>query len=230
MTILVRLLGQEVSVLLVRGGGEGVLLPELRTEVSVGLAKGVEDGPDVVTHGTGVATGRGIAVIDASHVQELLTGDGGNEAGTTGGGDETDTNGTALSSDLAGDSVGHALLTSPVSTADGCNVELRRGDGTTDSGGNLGGALDAKANVSVGVTDGNERLEASALTSTGLLLDGHDLHDLILKAILEEVVNNLSLLDGKREEENLLNGGNFPLLHETTKLGDGSPDVLLTVT
>ena len=36
--------------------------------------------------------------------------------------------------------------------------------------------------MSVAVSDGDESLEPRALTGTGLLLDGHDLQNLILQA------------------------------------------------
>ena len=51
------------------------------------------------------------------------------------------------------------------------------------------------------VSNSDERLEARALTSRGLLLDGHDLHDLVLELVLEEVVDDLGLLDRDGEEE-----------------------------
>jgi len=57
--------------------------------------------------------------------------------------------------------------------------------------------------VTVKVSDGNERLETSTLAGTSLLLDGHDLHDFILELGQEEV-DNLELLDGQREEIDLL--------------------------
>ena len=47
-------------------------------------------------------------------------------------------------------------------------------------------------------------LEASTLSGTGLLLHGHDLHDLVLQHAPEEELHNLELLNGHREEEDVL--------------------------
>jgi len=47
-------------------------------------------------------------------------------------------------------------------------------------------------------------LEARALAGAGLLLDGHDLHDLVLQDGAEEKLHDLVLLDGHREQENVL--------------------------
>ena len=100
--------------------------------------------------------------------------------------------------------------------------ELGKDDGATDSSCDLLRALDAETDVTLEVTDGNEGLEAGALTSAGLLLDGHDLHDLILE-LGEEVVDDLVLLDGEREEVDLLHGLDLAILDETAELGDGDP-------
>jgi hypothetical protein len=53
--------------------------------------------------------------------------------------------------------------------------------------------------VALGVTDDNDGLEAGTLTGTGLLLDGLDLHNLVLQLGKEEV-DDLVLLDGERVE------------------------------
>mmetsp|Transcript_14764 Transcript_14764/g.26788 ORF Transcript_14764/g.26788 Transcript_14764/m.26788 type:complete len:217 (-) Transcript_14764:16-666(-) len=156
-------------------------------------------------------------------MQKLLSGRRRNQSSTTGGRNETNTHGTTLSSDLTGHSMGHASNTSPVSTADGSDVELGSRDGSTNSSGNLRRALNTKTNVSSVITNGNESLKAGPLTSRTLLLDGHDLHDLILKLVLKEVVNDLGLLDGKRKEEDFLDASDLSLLDKTTKLGHGDP-------
>ena len=91
----------------------------------------------------------------------------------------------------------------PVTSSYGDNGELREDDGATDGGGDFLGALDAETDVAVEVTNGDERLKAGALTGARLLLDGHDLHDLILELGQEEV-DDLVLLDGQREQVDLL--------------------------
>ena len=114
----------------------------------------------------------------------------------------------------------------PVSTADGDDRELGKDDGTTDGSGDFLGALDTEADMAVRITNDDESLEAGALTGTSLLLDGHDFHDLVLEVGKEEV-DNLVLLDGKREEVDLLDRLNLAVLDETSKLGNGSPGLLL---
>lgn len=87
----------------------------------------------------------------------------------------------------------------PVSSSDWDNGELGDDDGGADGGRDFLGGLDTKTNVALGVTDDNNGLEAGTLTGTGLLLDGLDLHDLILELGQEEV-DDLVLLDGQRVE------------------------------
>jgi hypothetical protein len=67
----------------------------------------------------------------------------------------------------------------PVTTTNGDDGEFGGDDGTSDSGGYFLGALDTETDVSVKVTDGDERLESGSLTGRGLLLYGSDVHDLV---------------------------------------------------
>jgi hypothetical protein len=210
-------------VLLVGGGGENILLPKLRAKETVGSLQGVEHSLDEVTHGTGVSTGTGVAIGNSGHVHKLLSSWGRNKPSTTWGGDKTHSDGSAFSSYLAGNSVGKSSLTSPVSTTNGCNVELGGNDGSTNSSGDLRCTLNSKSNMTIVVSKSNESLETSALTSRRLLLYRHDLHNLILKFVLEEEVNNLGLLYRKREEENFLEGSNLSVFNKTSKLGYWSP-------
>jgi hypothetical protein len=115
--------------------------------------------------------------------------------------------------------VGLLNVVSPVSPSDGDNAQLGDNDGTSDSGGDFLGTLDTETDVTVEVTDGNESLESGSLTGRSLLLDGSDRHDLILQTG-EELVDDLVLLDGEREEVDLLHGLDLSIVYQTTKLGE----------
>jgi len=215
-------------VLLERKRQQGVVLPEFGAEVSVGVTKGIEDGLDKVPHGTCVTSTGGIAIGDAGHGHQFLSGGRGHESGTTGSRNQTNRNGTTLSGDLAGNRVGKTGGTSPVSTTDGNDIEFGAGDGTTNGGGDFAGALDSESDVTRGISDGDEGLESGALSGTALLLDGHDLHDLVLELVLEEIINDFGFLDGNGKEEDFFDGRNLSFLHETSEFGDGNPDVFVT--
>ena len=113
-------------------------------------------------------------------------------------------------------------VSTPVTSSYRDDGELGEDDGATDGGGDFLGALDTETDVTVEVTDGDECLEAGALAGTGLLLDGHDLHDLILE-LGEEEVDDLVFLDGEREEVDFFHRLDLAILHETAELGDGDP-------
>ena len=90
--------------------------------------------------------------------------------------------------------MGLAQLSAPETSPHGNNGELGHDDGTTDGGGDLLAALDTESDVAVVVTDGDEGLEPGALTGPGLLLDRHDLENLVLEGWAQEQVNDLVLL------------------------------------
>lgn len=210
-----------------RGRGEDGRSPEVRGEVGVGVAHAVVSGMEEVTHGTGLTLGGGVSILNTGEGEELLDSVSGNDTGTTGSRDDTETDGTALSRDLARNGVGSASTGAPVATTNGDEVELSVDDGTADSAGGLVGTTNTKTDVTVHITDDDPGLETSALTRGGLLLNGRDLHASILKVVLEEVVNDLVLLDLEREHEDLVNGLDLAVLHETTELGAGNPSLLL---
>lgn len=70
-------------------------------------------------------------------------------------------------------------LVSPIASSDGHKGELSSNESTLDGDLDFLGELDSETDVTVLVTDGNDGLESGSLSSLGLLLDGHDLHDLI---------------------------------------------------
>jgi hypothetical protein len=123
--------------------------------------------------------------------------------------------------------VGSTGVGAPVSTADRDQVHLGVDDAASDGGGNLLGSLDAKTDVAGSVTDSDVALEAGALTGRCLLLDRHDLHDLVLKGRADKVIHYLVFLDRKGEKEDLLNRLDLSLLYKTAKFGDRDPLVLV---
>lgn len=168
----------------------------------------------------------GVAILDTGELEDTLGGGGGDNARPTGSGDETTHNGADLPRDLDRHGVRVTEGGTPVTFTDGDDAEFCEDDGTTDGGRDFLRALDTEPDVTIEVTDGDERLETCALTGAGLLLDGHDLHDFILE-LGEEGVDDLVLLDGEREEVDLLHGLDLAALHETSELGDGDPFLLL---
>lgn len=76
--------------------------------------------------------------------------------------------------------------------------------------------------MAIKVTNGDKCLEPCALASPRLLLNGHDLHHLILE-LGEEEVDDLELLDRQREEIDLLHRLDLSVLHQTAELGNRNP-------
>jgi len=99
--------------------------------------------------------------------------------------------------------VGKTYIVTPVSSSDGDDVSLGHDDGTLDGDGNFLTTLSTETNVSVGVTNSDVSLESGSLTGSSHLLDGHNLDDFVLEGLTEEVINDLELLDGDGEEEDL---------------------------
>ena len=86
-------------------------------------------------------------------------------------------------------------LVPPVAHADGNDGELGKNDGAANCRGNLLGALDAKTDMTAVVAHGNKRLEPCPLTSSGLLLNGHDFEDFVFERRTEKMVHDLRLFD-----------------------------------
>lgn len=113
-------------------------------------------------------------------------------------------------------------VVTPVSSPDGDNRQLGDNDGTPDSSGDFLGTLDTETDVTVKVTNGNESLESGSLTGGGLLLNGSNGHDLVLESG-KELVDDLVLLDGEREEVDLLHRLDLSVVDQTSELGHGLP-------
>ena len=117
-------------------------------------------------------------------------------------------------------------VATPVSSSNGDDGKLGKDNGSSDGKSNFLTAFHTKTKVPVAIANNNKGLESGSLSSGRLLLDRHDLQHFILK-IWEENVNNLVLLDGKRRQENFLDGIDLVVLHKSPKLSDRDPLFLL---
>ena len=73
----------------------------------------------------------------------------------------------------------------------------------------------------------DKSLEPCPLTGPGLLLDGHDLENLILESGSNEHVDDLVLFDGQRVQVDLLKRLDLAILDEPSQLSHGDPVLLL---
>ena len=85
-------------------------LPELGREVAVRGRDRVEDRRDEVARRARVAARRGVAVLEASHGEDLLRGRSGDEARTARRRDEPDAHGATGPGELHGDRVREARI------------------------------------------------------------------------------------------------------------------------
>merc|ERR1711956_209480 len=102
-------------------------------------------------------------------------------SGSSRGRNESHPNGTAFTGHLSGHGVGFTNFVTPETTTHGNDGQFSHDDSSTDSSGNLFGAFNAKANMTIGVSNSNKSLETSTLSGTGLFLHRHDLQDFILE-------------------------------------------------
>ena len=90
-------LGQVVCELLVWGLGEDSLLPQVWSQVRIGLGNGSIGSFGKVAKGSSASGCRGVAILNSGHGQKLLGDWGRDDTGTTRGRDQTHPDGTALS-------------------------------------------------------------------------------------------------------------------------------------
>lgn len=179
---------------------ESCFLPQIRGQISVGVAKSKEGSFDEVTKGLGGSSGLSEDIINTSIVKNLLWSSGSNNTSTSWSRYKAYTDRTAFSSDLSWDGVRSTELVTPISSSDWNNSKLRLNDSTTDGSGNFLSAFDTKTNVSVVVSNNDVSLESGSLTCTSLLLYRGNLHDFILEFGAKEPINDLVFLDWKSKE------------------------------
>lgn len=202
--------------------------PEIGRVVFVGGLDGSECRLDEVSSGSGLSLSLGVDVVDTGELEELLSHGGSNKASSTRSRHKSDLDGSGLSGDLSGDGVGGTDLVTPISLSDGDEVKLGHGDSSLDGALHFLVAFPSEADVVLLITDNSVSFEAGALTGLGLLLHGLDLHDFFLEVTSEEGINDLLLLDGDGEAEDVDDVVDELGLDESAQLGDGLPlDLLL---
>jgi len=183
-----------------------------------------------VTFGPGVTARAGENILDTLVSHHLLHGGGTDDTGTPGGGHEPDLDGTALTGNLHGDGVLLTEFLTPVTPPDGHKPELLVNNLTLDLGLDFLTDLVTETDVTVVVTDEAVSDEPVVLTLGGHLLDGVDLGHFILEDVLvEEVVDDLVLSDGKRMQIDLFDGFDLALSYQPAELGHGGPGLVTTL-
>lgn len=207
------------------------LWPEIWGKESVGLLQALEHGSAEVLSSSGLSSTGGVHIIDTGELQDLLGNGSSNATSSSWGWDHSNVTGTALSSNLDWDGMDTSDSGTPESSSDWDKVDLSIEEGTLNGDLDLLGDLDTNTNVTISVTDGNDSLESSSLTSLGLLLDGEDAHDLIGELGLhvgEESVGDWGFLDWDGVSVNFLEGLDLSVLDESSELGEWGPLFLLS--
>ena len=230
------LLGLLVGLLLEPLGVAGVvglhgesLGPKVGGQVLISLGQSLVGRLQEILSSSGMTRSIGVTILDTSESKHLL-GDGSTDnTGTSGGGDELDTDGSALAGDLTWDGMDVTDLVTQIAATDGDEAELGVNESALDGDLDFLGDLDAKTDVASHVTDGNDGLEAGALTGLGLLLDGDDLHHIVLELVLgtlDELVNDLGLLDRDGVSVDFLKGLDVVGLNQSSELSLRDPFIL----
>uniref|UniRef100_A0A1L8EB92 Uncharacterized protein n=1 Tax=Haematobia irritans TaxID=7368 RepID=A0A1L8EB92_HAEIR len=217
------LFSQETSELLIRSSTQRHILPQIWSQVSIGLGNGSISSLGEVTQGASGTTGRSIAILNTSHGQQLLRYGGRYNAGTTRSRNQTYRDGTALAGNLAWHCMGFTDFVTPVTTTHRHYRQFSQDDGTTNGSSNFLAALNTQSNVTVVVTNSNESLEAGTLTSTSLFLDRHNLQYFIAQGRSQEEINDFELFNGQRVQVDFFQGVNFAITNQTAQFGDWNP-------
>jgi hypothetical protein len=105
-------------------------------------------------------------------------------------------------------------------------MDLGINESTLDGNLDFLGNLDTNTNVTLSITNGDNSLESSSLTSLGLLLDREDAHDLIGELGLgvgEESIDDWGFLDWDGVSVNFFKRDDMSVLDKSSELGKWSP-------
>jgi len=151
-------LRKEVSELLVGGLLEHCLLPQIWGQVGVSSSDGSVGSLSKISKSSSGSLGRGVTILNAGHLEQLLGDGGGDDTSTTGCGDQSHPDRATLTSHLARDGVGLSHVGTPEPTPDGNDAQLGRNDGSTDGSSHLLGALNTQTNMTIVISDSCKKI------------------------------------------------------------------------
>jgi len=173
--------------------------PEIWGQVLIGAHESLESSLEEVLGSSGMTRSLSVTILDTGEGEHFLGYGSTDNTGTTRSWDKLDENGGALAGNLTWDGMDVTELVTPITSSDWHEAEFSINKGTLDGNLNFLGDLDSETDVTSHITDSDNSLETSSLTGSGLLLDGDDLHHIILKLVvgrLDKSIDDLGLLDG----------------------------------
>jgi hypothetical protein len=139
------------------------------------MSNGGESSFDKVTKGFGASTTRSIAICDSGKLKNLFRYRCSNDTSTSGSGHQSSCNTATFSSDFDRDGMWVSNTGTPESSTDGNDTQFGEDHGSTDGSCDFLGAFDTETDMTIRITDDDERLETSSLTSARLFLYGANL-------------------------------------------------------
>ena len=150
-----------------------------------------------------------ITIINSGKLKKLLRDWSTDNTSTTRRWNELNSDRGALSRDFAWNSMDRTKLVTPIASTDWNELKFGGHKSTLDCNLDFLCDLHSETDMTVLVSNDNDSLETSSLTSHSLLLNGNNLHDFIRQShsgLGQKSFDDVSFLDWDRVSVNLLEG------------------------
>jgi hypothetical protein len=169
------------------------LAPKIWGKVLVSLGKSHEGCFDKVLSSSGMTRSTGITIIDTCELKEFLRNWSSDNTGSTRCWDKFDSDGGTLSGNFSWNSMDISDLVTPIASSDWNKLEFGCDQSSLDCNLNFLCDLHSESDMTVLVSNDNDSLETSSLSSHSLLLNGDNFHNFIRELDLlgaKEILNN----------------------------------------